>query len=45
MYSDLAWTWPIISPKQDYITEVAEIRKQIEKYARIKIKKSKETIK
>ena len=38
MYSDLVWTWPIISPKQDYISEVAEIRKQIEKHTRIKIK-------
>jgi len=38
MYDDLVWTWPIISPKQDYIPEVAEIRKQIESHSRIKIK-------
>lgn len=38
MYADLAWTWPIISPKQDYLPEAAEIRKAIESHSRIKVK-------
>jgi SAM-dependent methyltransferase len=37
MYSDLAWTWSIISPKEDYIPEASEISKTIESHTRIKI--------
>jgi len=25
-YRDLTWTWPIISPKEDYIPDAAEFR-------------------
>ncbi len=38
MYSDLAWTWPIISPPEDYEKEAAQFRAAIEKYSDVPVR-------
>jgi SAM-dependent methyltransferase len=38
LYNDLSWTWPIISPPQDYIEESAEYRDLLCKHAKIEVK-------
>ncbi len=38
MYSDLVWTWPIISPKEDYIPEADEFYKAVKKHSKIPAK-------
>lgn len=38
LYNDLAWTWPIISPPENYIKESEEYRKLILKYAKRDVK-------
>ena len=38
LYGDLAWTWPIISPPEDYIDEVGQIVSVIQRYAHIEVK-------
>ena len=35
LYGDLAWTWPIISPPEDYIDEGDEFRRFIHQYSKI----------
>lgn len=39
LYGDLAWTWPIISPKEDYVQEAEEICQTIYKHAQIAVKR------
>ena len=34
LYDDLTWTWPIISPPEDYIEETEELCKAIHEYSR-----------
>ena len=34
LYSDLSWLWPIISPPEDYIPEVAQFVRLIQQYSR-----------
>jgi SAM-dependent methyltransferase len=38
LYKDLSWTWPIISPHEDYIEEAEFFAAKIKKHAKIKIK-------
>ena len=38
LYSDLAWTWPIISPVEDYIEETELFSKLIEEHSMIEVK-------
>ena len=38
MYKDLAWTWPIISPPEDYADEAAQFRKAILDHSTIPVK-------
>ncbi len=38
LYKDLSWTWPIISPPEDYIEESEFILKQIRKYQKCDVK-------
>jgi len=38
LYSDLAWTWPIISPVEDYIEETELFSKLIKEHSRIEVK-------
>ena len=38
LYSDLAWTWPIISPPEDYIEETVFFSQKIAEYAQIDAK-------
>lgn len=38
LYEDLAWTWPIISPPEEYKEESERIRKVILKYSQISVK-------
>jgi SAM-dependent methyltransferase len=38
LYDDLAWTWPIISPPEDYIEETEELCKAIREYSQITAK-------
>jgi len=38
LYKDLAWTWPIISPPQDYIEESEIYKNTILKYSKIPVK-------
>ena len=38
LYSDLAWTWPIISPPDEYIEESEEFIKLITTHAKIPVK-------
>ncbi len=35
MYNDLAWTWPIISPVEDYIEESEELAALVHKHSKI----------
>jgi SAM-dependent methyltransferase len=37
LYGDLAWTWPIISPPEDYIEEAEGFVRLIREYARIPV--------
>ena len=37
LYDDLAWTWPIISPPEDYVEETEQFCKAIRQYARIEV--------
>ena len=38
LYSDLAWTWPIISPIEDYIEETELFSKIIKEHSKIEVK-------
>jgi len=38
MYEDLAWTWPIISPPEDYEEEAGQFIEAIEAHAKIPVK-------
>ena len=38
LYSDLAWTWPIISPVEDYIEETELFSKLIREHSKIVVK-------
>ena len=38
LYSDLAWTWPIISPVEDYIEEIELFSKLIREHSKIEVK-------
>ena len=38
LYSDLAWTWPIISPVEDYIEETELFSKLIREHSKIEVK-------
>jgi len=38
LYSDLAWTWPIISPVEDYIEETELFSKLIRDHSKIEVK-------
>jgi SAM-dependent methyltransferase len=38
MYQDLAWTWPIISPPGEYVTEAWQIATLLRKYSRGAVK-------
>ncbi|MDO9537933.1 MAG: class I SAM-dependent methyltransferase [Thermoplasmata archaeon] len=38
MYRDLSWTWPIISPPEDYADEASQFIKAIEKHSKIPVK-------
>ena len=38
LYSDLAWTWPIISPVKDYMEETELFSKLIREYSKIEVK-------
>jgi SAM-dependent methyltransferase len=38
LYKDLAWTWPIISPPEQYIKESEEIKRAIKKFSKIPVK-------
>ena len=38
MYKDLAWTWPIISPPEDYAEEAEQFRKAILDHSTIPVK-------
>jgi SAM-dependent methyltransferase len=38
MYKDLAWTWPIISPPEDYVEEAEHFRKTILEHTTIPVK-------
>ena len=38
LYDDLAWTWPIISPPEDYIEESKKFRDLIIKHSKIEVK-------
>ncbi len=38
LYGDLSWTWPIISPPQEYREESERIKKIILKYSKIRVK-------
>ncbi|PKP56724.1 hypothetical protein CVT91_12340 [Candidatus Atribacteria bacterium HGW-Atribacteria-1] len=38
LYGDLAWTWPIISPVEDYIEETELFSKLIEEHSMIEVK-------
>jgi len=38
LYSDLAWTWPIISPVEDYIEETELFSNLITKHSKIEVK-------
>jgi len=39
MYGDLAWTWRIISPPEDYVTEAEEYGRVIIEYSNGKARK------
>jgi len=38
LYDDLAWTWPIISPPEDYVDEAEEFAKIVREHSRIEVK-------
>ena len=38
LYSDLAWTWPIISPVEEYIEETELFSKLIKEHSKIEVK-------
>jgi SAM-dependent methyltransferase len=38
MYGDLAWTWPIISPPEDYVEETELFSRVIKKHSKIEVK-------
>lgn len=38
MYRDLAWTWPFISPHEDYAEEAEQFRKTIQDHTQIPVK-------
>jgi len=38
LYSDLAWTWPIVSPVEDYIEETELFSKLIREHSKIEVK-------
>lgn len=38
LYKDLSWTWPIISPPQDYVEESERIKRLIRKHSKIPVK-------
>ena len=38
LYSDLAWTWPIISPVEDYIEETELFSRVIKEYSKVEVK-------
>jgi SAM-dependent methyltransferase len=38
LYGDLAWTWPIISPPEDYVDEGEEFHQLVREYSRIEAK-------
>jgi SAM-dependent methyltransferase len=38
LYGDLAWTWPLISPKEDYVPESEEVCELIRKHSKIEAK-------
>jgi CRISPR/Cas system CSM-associated protein Csm5 (group 7 of RAMP superfamily) len=38
LYSDLAWTWSIISPVEDYIEETELFSKLIREHSKIEVK-------
>jgi SAM-dependent methyltransferase len=38
LYGDLAWTWPIISPPEEYVDETKEIIGAINKFSRINVR-------
>ncbi len=38
LYGDLAWTWPIISPPDDYIQEAEDFRRVIQQHSRIEVR-------
>lgn len=38
LYGDLAWTWPIISPPEDYVAEAEAFIKAVRDHARIETK-------
>jgi SAM-dependent methyltransferase len=37
LYADLAWTWPIISPPEDYVPEAEAFRRIFRDYAQIEV--------
>ena len=37
LYGDLAWTWPIISPVEDYIEETELFSKLIKEHSTIEV--------
>lgn len=39
LYKDLAWTWPIISPPEEYADETAEIIKLLREYTKIPLRR------
>jgi SAM-dependent methyltransferase len=38
LYKDLAWTWPIISPPEDYVEEAEQFRSAIHAHSKISVK-------
>lgn len=38
MYDDLVWTWPIISPKEDYVEEAGEFRSLFLKHSQAEVR-------
>lgn len=38
LYGDLAWTWPIISPPEDYAEESEQLAEVIRKHSKIEVK-------
>ena len=38
LYKDLAWTWPIISPPEDYREEARQFQQAISKHSKIEVR-------